>query len=872
MEELARPIFFGEWLKARRKELDLTQAELAHRAGCSLPALRKIEAGERRPSKQLAEWLGKSIEIPAENLENFIRVARGELSIERLSSLTGVLSDANRQDRRKGSSPGHLPGMLTPFIGREPELAALDHLLSDPKCRLITLVGSGGIGKTRLAIEVATRHNDLFPDGLWFVSLASLKSPEYLVPAIADALDFQFQDPAKQLEQLLNYIQNKRALLVLDNLEHLLDGVGLLNDILACSPQIKLLCTSRERLNLLSEWLFDIQGLPVPPYDQAGQFNEYSSIALFLQCARRRQIDFTLQDDERKWVLRICQLTEGMPLGIELAAAWVGLLSCEEIATEIERNFDFLTVSMRDLPDRHLSIRATLDHSWHLLTPDEKAALRRLSVFQGSFERKAAEEVCGASLSVLSSLKDKSLLGRIDQRRFNLHEMVQQYASLRLSEDAGEEQQIKDRHAFYFVQRLSNWEKALQSSRQVETLTEMAQDIDNLRQAWLRMVTCHDLSTPGKALFIPEMLHSALFSLSLFYEMRCRNQEAVSIFSQSIECLKASRELYKNSTEKTNFEIVLGHITAYLGLHHTYILKYQQAVELLEEANRLVENDQTKIIKAQAQIMLGWAYQHLFMWQKAIDLFTDSLAVFQDKNVVWWESLALGLLASAYITIGKIDVSVPLYEEGLKITHPGDLRLRTPLLSGLGRVYYLRGNYQEAEKLMKESLDLSLILGNSRHIAVILLCVGQIAMALGQNQKAEKCFRDSAEMLDDFGESSDLGVTLLYLGKILVILQRIDEALKTFRKVCRISQAINLPSMVCIGLINIAKVLRDEGHSQKALEMMLVLRRFPLVVKTWQDESDQLWEEINMRSSEQDIITASSRVENWTLQSLIDQS
>jgi tetratricopeptide (TPR) repeat protein len=246
--------------------------------------------------------------------------------------------------------------------------------------------------------------------------------------------------------------------------------------------------------------------------------------------------------------------------------------------------------------------------------------------------------------------------------------------------------------------------------------------------------------------------------------------------------------------------------------------------------------------------------------------------IFQDENVVWWKTLTLELLAGAFITVGKIEESVPLYEEALKLAEPGDLRLRTPLLTGLGRVYYLQGDYHEAEKVMKECLDLCLLLGNSRQTSLCLLCVGQIAMALGQIQKAEKNFRESAELLDDFGESSDLGVVLLYLGKSLATLQRNDEARKTFEKLSQIGQVINLPSMVCIGLINIAQLLLDEGHTQKALEMIHVLRRFPLVVKTWQNESDQLWNEIRLMFSEQEINAALSRVESWTLESLLNLS
>jgi transcriptional regulator with XRE-family HTH domain len=324
------PLHFSEWLKCRRQELDLTQEQLAQRASCSVFAIRKMESGERRPSRQLAEILAKALEIPIENQPSFIQVARGERNVESLHTiLPGRASLPGGETR---PTTGSLPRLPTPFIGREPELAALGQLLQDPQCSLITIVGPGGIGKTRLAIQAATRQKNIFPDGVWFVPFAPLNSSEYLTPAIADALKFRFQGSAAPQEQLLNYLHDKTALLVLDNLEHLLDGAGLFTEILNACPQVKLLVTSRERINLLSEWLFEIRGLPVPPDSQTEQFEEYSSVALFLQSARRVRIGFELDEEQRRWVLNICQTTEGMPLGIELSAAWVGLLSCKEIA------------------------------------------------------------------------------------------------------------------------------------------------------------------------------------------------------------------------------------------------------------------------------------------------------------------------------------------------------------------------------------------------------------------------------------------------------------------------------------------------------------------------------------------------------------
>ncbi len=195
MQETVSPAYFGEWLKCRRKQLDLTQAELAKRAGCSLPGLRKIEAGERRPSRQLAGLLARSLAIPAEEQTDFIRAARGELSIDLLSSCTQVSFEMVRPAQLLGLPPGNLPEMLTPFIGREPELAVLSQLLRDPHCRLLTIAGPGGMGKTRLAIEAANRHKDLFPDGIWFIPLAPVSSSKYLIPAIADASEFPLPWP-----------------------------------------------------------------------------------------------------------------------------------------------------------------------------------------------------------------------------------------------------------------------------------------------------------------------------------------------------------------------------------------------------------------------------------------------------------------------------------------------------------------------------------------------------------------------------------------------------------------------------------------------------------------------------------------------------
>ena len=830
------PLYFSEWLKHRRQELGLTQVELSGRASCSVFTLRKIESGERRPSAQLARLLAKSLEIPPEDQTTFVKVARGELNVERLAFLTGGSPPAGKP----GPLPGNLPRFLTPFIGREPELSALGQLLQDPQCSLLTIAGPGGIGKTRLAVEAAHQSEGSFPDGAWFVPLVALNSPVQIVPAIADALDFKFQDPTNLQAQLIRYLLSKRALLVLDNTEHLLEGVGIFAEILKECRQVKLFITSRERLNLLSEWVFEIQGLPVPPNDQVEQFESYSSVALFLQSARRVSAGFEIHEAEHEWVLKICRVLDGMPLGIELSAAWVGLLSCEEIAKEIEHNLDFLSVSMRDLPERHRSLRATLDHSWRLLDDEERLILSRLSVFHGSFRREAAQEICGASLLVLSSLRNKMLLYRTDQDFYSLHELIRQYAQLKLREDYGEEERVKDRHAFYYVQCLSEWEKVLQSSRQLETFNEMARVIDNLSQGWRHMVTsCHPRT--GRSIGLcADLLHSALFSISLFYEMRCRSLEAITLFKESVEYLKTIRAEFEGTEDWFHFYSVLGHITAYLGLHHYYIFQYEKTREYLKEALQLLEYSQSRVEKAQTQVMLASVYALIGHFQESGSLLEHSREVFREEGVKWWYALSTVHLASSYINMGKLQEGEALFQEAFQLVEPGDLRSELPLRMSFAYVLNLKGDYDRAEQLMMDNLQLSYLFGNFRMTASILFDLGRVSLATQRLDLAEKYIQKSIHLLTEFGETRDLASYRLYLGKCFAARSDFQAARDQFRQVIKIGQEFDRVHLVFSGLVNIARTYLAEGQTEKALEISLLIKHYPTEFKKLEEERSQL--------------------------------
>jgi predicted ATPase/transcriptional regulator with XRE-family HTH domain len=852
------PLYLSEWIKRRRQELDLTQGQLAKRACCSVHAIRKIEMGERRPSRQLAELLGQALEIPLEGRSHFILVARGERSVESLRSLTpGSVSQP------AGASipvSGNLPRALTPFIGREPEISALGQLLQDPQCSLLTIAGPGGIGKTRLAVEAAHQSNSLFPDGMWFISLAPLNSPNLIVPTIAEALDFKFQDPTNPQRQLLRYLGTKRALLVLDNAEHLLEGVGMFTEILESCPQVKLLVTSRERLNLLSEWVFEIQGLPVPASDQVEQFETYSSVALFLQCARRVRASYELRVAEREWVLRICRILEGMPLGIELAAAWVGLLSCEEIAREIEHNLDFLSVSMRDLPERHRSLRAILDQSWKLLNDEERLVLSRLSVLRGSFNLEAAQEICGASLVVLSSLRNKCLLYRTEQELYHLHEIIRQYAGLKLAEDPAENERIKVQHAVYYVQCLSNWEKALQSSWQLETLNEMAQVIDNLSQGWRHMVSHCLLRTEESSLLYADMLHSALFSLSLFYEMRCRSLEAIALFKESSEYLTNVLGEFEESEDHSCIVSILGHIKAYLGYQYIYLLQYGKAGEDLEEAIQLLKKSHSRVARAQAQLMLATVEGIRGRLQEAAALIARSREVFLEEGEAWWYALSTINLGTTYMNSGKHQESEALFQEGFHLVDPGDYRLGLGLRNSFAYLVFLTKDFARAEQLMQENLQLSYRFGYIRQIAAVLFDLGRVALATQRTELAIEYLQQNIDLLNEALESPNLPMQRMYLGKCFSAQSDLTAARDQFKQVIQTGQALDRFHLVCWGLVNIARTYLADGRIEKALEISLLLKQCPTDYKRIEEERIGLLEDLQAALPEGQIEAAMEQV------------
>lgn len=847
------PVHFGEWLQQRRKSMDLTQRELADLAGCSVFALRKIEAGDRRPSKQLAGLLARALDIPSEDQSTFIRVARGELNLERLQPPHPSYATIFPTKPATLISQTNLPVPPNPLIGRENELTMLESLLADPKCRLLTLVGPGGIGKTRLGIEIATRIQESYSAGVCFVPLASLSSPTFLVQGIADSLGLTFQGQTEPKSQLLIHLRDKQILLVMDNVEHLLEGVGFFTEMLNSAPDLKLLVTSRERLNLLGEWVFEIQGLPVPASEHSDHIEGYGSIELFVQSARRVKANFSFQSEEISPVVRICQLVDGMPLGIELAAAWVSVLNCQEIAREIERNMDFLVTSLRDVPERQRSLRAVFEHSWKLLSQDERKVLSRLAIFRGGFTRQAAAQIASATLPLLLDLTSKSLIRHKDDGRYDLHEVIRQYAYSYLSDDA-ECEDICDLHLKYYLGLLQKQEKALKGANQLEAIGELTVEIDNVRAAWAWAIERQMFSTLGK------MLRS--------YTWLCT---VVGWLREGIEQIEPIVQALRSKPGEVEYQRILGVALALQGLLNFRKGDFKRALSLYEESLVVLRPMNDPGDMTDPLLYTGIIMHLVGNIDRAKILLDEALNYALAIGDRWYEAFVvfnLGYLASL---MGDYHGGFEQMKVGLAIWRElGDPSSTALGLNYLGSTLIHLGRFAEAEANLWESVQLSQQVGDRWGLGTAYRNLGLVALRRGEIQEAIQHLNHGLDIFKGYIIGWDIAISLVYLGEAKSRLGKIDEARHIYLEALR--QALEYQSipLALDAFVGLADLHTQVGELELALVLITCVLNHPSSIFETKENANRLASEVKKQLGKKQIQTATQYASENSMQQIAE--
>ena len=657
----------------------------------------------------------------------------------------------------------NLPLQNTPFVGRGRELATLTEWLADPGCRLVTILGAGGMGKTRLALAVAEQLTPRYRDGGFFVALAAVEQEEGIVPAIAQAVGFVFQNDKRSPQtQLTDYLRTRQLLLVLDNWEHLLAASPNLGELAQHCPGVQMLVTSRERLRISAETLFVLPGMDYPT-GESGHYAEYGAVELFVETMGRRQRALPQNPADWEAIARICRLVDGMPLAIVLAAGWLGLLRLAEIAEEIARDADVLENDLRDLPLRQRSMRVVFEQSWQRLSPTERDLYMRLSVFHNGFTDNAARRVAGATLSVLRGLTDKALLWRDADDRYHIHELLRQYAAEKLAA-CGLDAALRQAHSAYFLDLLARAEADLYGQSQLLVVEKLKREEANLRAAWQNGLQRRPF----------EEMEEVVQAWGLYYEISGRALEGEAVLRTAIEKLDPTDKENRAFARLLIWYGVFGDKLAgdkYASTH------YRQSLDI---ADRLAATGQD----------VG---------------FERTFALLELSHVAWY---------------ADGDSTDHFLSQSLALSRTvGNPWLLARTLQEKARVVQIVGNFREARTLAMESLAIWQSLGDraNQYPALVVLCWS--AMKLDVTDEAFSYVKKQLHLGETLRNPSIISGSLFNEGAVLEHCGDFAAAAKAYERSIEVAEDSGLRQRVGTGRYKLVQMQVQLGNYTASLEL-----------------------------------------------------
>lgn len=720
---------FGNHLKRLRLAADLTQEELAERAMVSARLISDLERGTiHRPRRDTVQLLADGLRLRGQERETFVALARGR----RPESAVDAPSPRRH----------NLPLPPTPIVGRLKETAAVTALLLDPDVRLLTLTGPGGVGKTRLALEVAFKALDAFAGGAYFVDLAPVRDPQLVLAAIAQTLGVQPGPDLPLRQGVIDALQDRPMLLLLDNFEHVTTAAPVIADLLASGPALNVLATSRKPLHIRAEHEYPLGTLPIPDLERVPPFDELlqvPAVALFVRRVEAVNREFALTDSNARTVAEIAVRLDGLPLAIELAATRMRLFTTDDLLGRLERRLPLLTGGAQDLPARQQTLQATLDWSHDLLAAEEQSIFRRLSVFAGGCTLEAAEAVGGEArtalpvIDLVASLVDKSLLwrheGEVDGPRFRMLETIREYGQERLAA-SGEDAAIRGAHAGWCLDLAERAEPELTGADQQRWFARLQSDHDNVRAALAWAIAEKDAETATR-------FGGALYR---FWATQGHYEEGRRWLEQGLALDNCGV-----TTRRGDALLGVGVMLFFQGVYDEAATRWSESLALFRRLGNLAG-------VAYSFGNLGLVADAQGDYERATASYEEALALFRQLNDQKYVSYMLHNLGLIAYFQGDYERATTLYEEALAFVRgEGDQNSIAMTLGNLGLVAFVQGDYERATELQEEALALGRQSSNKPWLARGIEHFALIAAATREPERAARLFGAAAASRAQFG-------------------------------------------------------------------------------------------------------------------------
>ena len=748
----------------------------------------------------------------------------------------------------------------TSFVGREKELAQIERWLTAPNNRLLTILGAGGMGKTRLAQEAARSQIGAFADGVWVVSLVPQTNFNELITAVADTIGVSLSGQESMADQLSTHLKSLEILLILDNMEHLItaDLRNWLSQLVEQSPELRVIVTSRERLNLQAEQLLDLQGLDFPEQssDQEAELVDFGAVQLFINSVKRHRAEFDWSG-EKTAVFQLCQLTQGMPLALELAATWMRLLSVNEILAEIERGLARLTTTYHDVPARHQSLQTVIESSWKLLSSEEQRLFYQLAVFRGGFTRSMAQQITEASLPQLLSLVDRSFLRLDADQRFRRHPLLLQFAQNQLAANRDEKAQVSVKHAQLFSRFMDERRAELKGGNALKVQEEVEVELENIRAAWRWAL--EQLNEP--------LLTPITEGMSRFFTDRSRYVEGLGLFEDGVAFLEGRAETAVH-------ERITCRLQAELGFYYYQTGHYAKAESVLLLALNLSQKHDLIKIQIGCLKHLGDVLLDQGEWERGRQFLEQALHLIEKASVddPILEMAILNTLANLEVGAGNYEIARTYYNRAMGMAKALNHTLRIAILhNNIAIIANREDKLEEALEQYKLALDGFQAIEHEWGIAAATHNIGTVYLALEQYDEAIAYVEEAYLVHEKIGHRRGMVGGLSFLGKAFFNKGKRQKARRYYYDSLRLAQDVGVAWASIETLVDLSELEMSYGRFEQAGQLLSFCINHPAIEFKSSETAQRLLDELIEEHPAIDAEALKTAVATLTLDEIIQQ-